>query len=71
MLQRLNLLAVPISISAAYYVAAFLLAARIFGLTHRDVFVGLFAGACGGLFVLCANFRNGITSPTLSTKTCS
>ena len=54
MLQQLNRLALPAAISIASFDATFFVAAEIFGLTDREVFLGVAAGAVGGLSVLAA-----------------
>ncbi len=54
MLQQLNRLALPTAISIASFDATFFVAAEIFGLTDREVFLGVAAGAVGGLSVLAA-----------------
>ena len=54
MLQQLNRLALPTAISIASFDATFFVAAEIFGLTDREVFLGVAAGAVGGLSVLTA-----------------
>ena len=54
MLQQLNSLALPTAISIASFDATFFIAAQIFGLTDREVLLGVIAGAVGGLTVLVA-----------------
>ncbi len=54
MLRQLHLLTLPIAISIAYFDATFFTATDIFGLTSRDVLLGIIAGAAGGLTVLVA-----------------
>ncbi len=54
MLQQLNRLTLPAAISIASFDATFFVAAQIFGLTDREVFLGVLAGAIGGLSVLVA-----------------
>jgi hypothetical protein len=54
MLQQLNSLALPTAISIASFDATFFIAAQIFGLTDREVLLGVVAGGVGGLTVLVA-----------------
>jgi len=54
MLQQLNRLTLPAAISIASFDATFFVAAQIFGLTDREVILGIVAGAVGGLSVLAA-----------------
>jgi hypothetical protein len=52
MLRQLNCLTLPTAISIASFEATFFVAADIFGLTQREVLLGVIAGAVGGLSVL-------------------
>lgn len=52
MLRLLHLFAFQIAISTAFFIAAFLVAARALSLTGPQVLLGIVAGACGGLWVL-------------------
>jgi hypothetical protein len=54
MLRQLNLLTLPTAISIASFEATFFVAADIFGLTERELLLGVTAGAAGGLSVLVA-----------------
>ena len=54
MLKQLNLLTYPTAISIASFDATFFVCASIFGLTERELILGVMAGAAGGLSVLCA-----------------
>jgi hypothetical protein len=54
MLRQLNLLALPTAISIASFDATFFVVAGIFGLTERELLLGVMAGAAGGLSVLVA-----------------
>ncbi len=52
MLRQLNLLTFPTAISIASFDATFFVFASIFSLTERELFLGVTAGAAGGLSVL-------------------
>ncbi len=52
MLRQLNMLTLPTAISIASFEATFFVAADIFGLTERELLLGVTAGAAGGLCVL-------------------
>ncbi len=52
MLRQLNLLTLPTAISIASFDATFFIFADIFGLTERELLLGVMAGAAGGLSVL-------------------
>ena len=54
MLRQLNLLTLPTAISIASFDATFFVFAGIFGLTERELVLGVTAGAAGGLSVLSA-----------------
>lgn len=54
MLQQLNRLTLPTAISIASFEATFFVAGSIFGLTDREVVLGVLASAAGGLSVLLA-----------------
>ncbi len=54
MLKQLNLLTIPTAISIASFDATFFVFASIFGLTERELLLGVTAGAAGGLSVLVA-----------------
>jgi hypothetical protein len=54
MLRQLHLLALPIATSIAFYDAGFFVAANLFGLTGRELALGVVAGASGGACVLTA-----------------
>ena len=54
MLQQLNRLTLPTAVSIASFEATFFVAGEIFGLTAREVVLGVIAGAVGGLTVLVA-----------------
>jgi len=54
MLEQLNRLTLPTAISIASFDATFFVGGSIFGLTEREVVLGVFAGAVGGLSVLVA-----------------
>lgn len=54
MLQQLNRLTLPTAISIASFDATFFVTAEVFGLTEREVLLGVIAGAVGGLSVLVA-----------------
>ena len=54
MLKQLHLLAFPIAISIAFYDAGFFVAANAFGLTQREMILGVVSGATGGACVLMA-----------------
>jgi hypothetical protein len=54
MLQQLNWLTLPTAISIASFDATFFVTAQIFGLTEREIVLGVAAGAVGGLTVLVA-----------------
>jgi hypothetical protein len=54
MSEQLNRLTLPAAISIASFEATFFVAADIFGLTDREVLLGVVAGAVGGLSVLVA-----------------
>jgi hypothetical protein len=54
MLEQLNRLTLTAAISIASFEATFFVAADIFGLTDREVLLGVVAGAVAGLSVLVA-----------------
>ena len=49
MIQRLQQHALPIVIAVAFYVSGFFATASLLTLSTRDIVIGLFAGAIGGL----------------------
>ena len=57
MLRQLNLFTIPTAISIASFDATFFVFASIFGLTERELLLGVTAGAAGGLSVLGAVLR--------------
>ena len=66
MLRQLNLLTIPTAVSIACFGATFLVLAEFFGLTGRDIALGIIAAGAGGLSVLVAvlwqSARNVATS---------
>ncbi|MGP0041501.1 MAG: hypothetical protein ACLPJW_12530 [Rhodomicrobium sp.] len=54
MLQQLNQLTIPTAISIACFDASFLVLAPLFGLTGRDIALGIISAGAGGLSVLVA-----------------
>ena len=54
MLRQLDLLTLPTAIWIASFDATFFVFASIFGLTERELLLGVTAGAAGGLSVLVA-----------------
>jgi hypothetical protein len=54
MLKQLNSMTLPAAISIASFDATFFIAADAFGLTPREMLLGLIAGAVGGVSVLAA-----------------
>jgi hypothetical protein len=52
MLEQLNRLTLPTAISIASFEATFFVSSRLFDLSEREVIVGVFAAAAGGLSVL-------------------
>jgi hypothetical protein len=54
MLKELNRLTLPVAISIASFDATYFIAAGFFELTHREMLLGMVAGAVGGLAVLAA-----------------
>ncbi len=55
MLRQLQLLTIPTAVSIAFFDVTFFVIADIFGFTEREVLLGVFAGAAGGMSVLVAN----------------
>jgi hypothetical protein len=53
-LRQLNLLTIPTAVSIACFDATFLVLAEFFGLTGRDIALGIIAGGAGGFTVLVA-----------------
>ena len=56
MLRQLNLLTLPTAVSIASFDATFFVLANLYGLTGRDIALGVIAGGAGGLSVLMAYF---------------
>lgn len=54
MLRQLHQLTIPTAISIAFFDATYFLIAHVFGFSGRDVFLGVAAGAAGGMYVLAA-----------------
>jgi hypothetical protein len=54
MLRQLNLLTLPTAVSIASFDATFFVLANLYGLTGRDIALGVIAGGAGGLSVLVA-----------------
>ena len=54
MLRQLNLLTLPTAVSIASFDATFFVLANLYGLTERDIALGVIAGGAGGLSVLVA-----------------
>lgn len=54
MLRQLHPLTIPTAISVAFFDATFLMIARAFGFSGREIVVGVIAGAVGGIYVLVA-----------------
>jgi hypothetical protein len=54
MLAQLNRLTLPVAISIASFDATFFIAADLFGLTAREMLLGVIAGAVSGVSVLAA-----------------
>jgi hypothetical protein len=52
MLRQLNLLTLPTAISIASFDATFFVLANLYGLTGRDIALGVIAAGAGGLSVL-------------------
>jgi len=52
MLRQLNLLTLPTAVSIASFDATFFVLANLYGLTGRDIALGVIAGGAGGLSVL-------------------
>jgi hypothetical protein len=52
MLEQFNRLTLPVAISIASFDATFFIAAGLFGLTAREILLGVVAGAISGLSVL-------------------
>jgi len=52
MLRQLNLLTLPGAISIASFDATFFVLANLYGLTGRDIALGVIAAGAGGLSVL-------------------
>ena len=52
MLEQFNRLTLPVAISIASFDATFFIAASLFGLTAREILLGVVAGAISGLSVL-------------------
>jgi len=60
MLRQLNLLTLPGAISIASFDATFFVLANLYGLTGRDIALGVIAAGAGGLLldaVVAANIR--------------
>jgi len=51
-LEQFNRLTLPVAISIASFDATFFIAASLFGLTAREILLGVVAGAISGLSVL-------------------
>jgi len=66
MLRQFDLLTLPTAISIASFDATFFVLANIYGMTGRDIALGVIAGGAGGLSVLVAvlwqSARNVATS---------
>jgi hypothetical protein len=54
MLRQLHQLTIPTAISIAFFDATYFLIAHVFSFTGREVFLGVAAGAAGGMYVLVA-----------------
>ena len=54
MLRQLNLLTLPTAVSIASFDATFFVLANFYGLTGRDIALGVIAGGAGGFSVLVA-----------------
>jgi len=52
MLRQLNLLTLPTAVSIASFDATFFVLANLYGLTGRDIALGVIAAGAGGLSVL-------------------
>lgn len=62
MLRQLHLLTIPTAISIAFFDATFFAIAHVFGFTGREIFLGVAAGAAGGMYVLLAVLWQGAKS---------
>ena len=54
MFRQLNLITLPTAVSIASFDATFFVLANLYGLTGRDIALGVIAGGAGGLSVLVA-----------------
>jgi hypothetical protein len=54
MLEQLSRLTLPTAISISSFEATFFAAGSVFGLTEREVVLGIVASLCGGVYVLVA-----------------
>jgi hypothetical protein len=59
MLRQLHQLTIPTAISIAFFDATFFAIAHVFGFSGREVFLGVCAGAAGGMYVLAAVLWHG------------
>lgn len=59
MLRQLHPLTVPSAISIAFFDATFFIIAHAFAFSGRDIFLGVVAGAAGGMYVLLAVLWHG------------
>jgi hypothetical protein len=59
MMRQLHLLTIPTAISVAFFDATFLIIARAFGFSGREIVLGVIAGAAGGIYVLVAVLWRG------------
>jgi hypothetical protein len=59
MLRQLHQLTIPTAISIAFFDATFFIIAHVFAFSGREVFLGVLAGAVGGLYVLLAVLWQG------------
>jgi hypothetical protein len=61
MLRQLHQLTIPTAISIAFFDATFLIVARLFAFSGREILLGIVAGAAGGTYVLAAVLWHGAT----------
>jgi hypothetical protein len=54
MLRQLHQLTIPTAISIAFFDATYFVIAHVFTFTGREIFLGVAAGAAGGMYVLTA-----------------
>jgi hypothetical protein len=67
MVARLQKHAVPIVIGVSFYTFGFFVMVNVLQLTEREIMVGLFSGAVGGLTMLAVVLRGERKSGELAT----